>query len=74
MPSATHPARIEQQQTLTQPLHLAFANLSLSYGNSLKEAERGELAGSAMADLQRYCKKLLSLALSLRDQLREVQP
>ena len=74
MPSASIPARIEQQQSLTRPLHLAFANLAFSYGNTLKEAERGELTGSALVGLQCDCEELLTLALSLRGQLREVQP
>lgn len=74
MPSASHPARIEQQQTLTQPLHLAFANLAFSYGATLKEAERGELTGSALVCLEMSCNELLALSVTLRAQLREVQP
>ena len=74
MPSASTLARIEQQQSLTQPLHLAFANLAFSYGNTLKEAERGELTGSALVGLQSDCEELMELALSLRGQLRELQP
>lgn len=73
MLSATHPARIEQQQSLTQPLHLAFANLAFSYGMTIKETERGELTGSAVVGLQCDCEELLALSVSLRGQLRKVQ-
>lgn len=70
MPSASNPARIEQQQNLTQPLHLAFASLAFSYGMTIKEAERGELTGSAVVGLQCDCEELLALAVSLRQALR----
>lgn len=70
MPIALNPARIEQQQTLTQPLHLAFADLAFSYGNTIKETERGELTGSALVSLQCDCEELMALSVSLRQALR----
>lgn len=74
MPSTSNPARIEHYRNLTRLLFLAFANLAFSYGNTIKEAELGDLTGSALVGLQCDCEELLALALSLRAQLREVQP
>lgn len=70
MPSAINPAQIEQHQTFVTTLHRAFANLAFSYGMTAKEAERGELSGSALVGLQCGCEELLELTTSLRDALR----
>ncbi|WP_446808636.1 hypothetical protein ACH50O_15320 [Methylomonas sp. 2BW1-5-20] len=74
MPSASNPARIEQQQTLTNPLHPIFAGLALSYGMVMQDAKYGELSLNVLECLVTDCEELLALSLSLRAQFREVQP
>lgn len=74
MPSASNLARIEQQQTITNPLHSLFAGLSLSYGMVMQDAKHGELSLNVLESLVTDCEELLMLSLSLRAQFREVQP
>lgn len=63
-------ARIEQQQALIQPLHLIFARLAFSYGMTVQEAERGELAGSSLVCLEMTCDDLKALLEPTRAALR----
>lgn len=70
MTTASDPARIEQQQALTNPLHPIFADLSLSYGLVMQDAKYGELSLNVLESLATDCEKMLALAVSLRQALR----
>jgi hypothetical protein len=70
MTAAFNHAQIEQHQTLVNPLQHAFACLAFNYGMTIKEAERGELSGSALDCLEAQCENLQTLAAAARKTLR----
>ncbi|WFP51229.1 hypothetical protein PL263_04190 [Methylomonas sp. EFPC3] len=67
------PTIIEQQHTLTNPLHPIFSALALSYGMVMQDAKYGELSLNVLDSFVSDCEEILAMAYQLRQQFLGVQ-